>query len=579
MKTPLIIVFLFVLTFNACAQGDEFVSKKFNGYALTEALRKVKSGMAYLRDCQIEMTSGEFTESGFNSNALVIPANIRSIYFEQCQFTHIIIGPEDASTEIGMGNCIANDLSIDAANHLEIENMTIRNLVSTRTAENGKKASISLNNVTVGDINLTNVAFLNLRIERSDINHLRLVNCTLEEATYGKASYTYDWQTYKFFHPADFDSAGLREFGREQDDPYITSTVHTYTNYRFPNAEFIQNRIVTFDIKDCRFNDGPLSVLPIYNCDIDDFIISNVAFGGLDLFNTSINNNMVFENVRLRGINLYKCKLPESNVSGLDFGKFAGGKLYVFDPTNIDMFAETIKARNGSDSILIDDHRKEKDRWRPQLEDTLKLYSVIRYNGKGESQIKNQFLFSELINNYSKLYKIYKERGDQQSANDCYAEMKDLLTQKLKYQYHDDPSFKRFFAWQLAWLVKVYTNHGTDPALAITVSFWVIFAFGVFYFFFPSDWDTTSKGRLIQNYRDFAQKNDKGYFKPFLVLVAGFLVSFVNALTLSLNAYTTLGFGNIPTHGLARYACVVQGFIGWFMLSIFTVALINQVLA
>ena len=54
-------------------------------------------------------------------------------------------------------------------------------------------------------------------------------------------------------------------------------------------------------------------------------------------------------------------------------------------------------------------------------------------------------------------------------------------------------------------------------------------------------------------------------------ITGGVVLSFVNALTLSLNAYTTLGFGNIPTHGLARYACVVQGFIGWFMLSIFTV--------
>jgi hypothetical protein len=51
---------------------------------------------------------------------------------------------------------------------------------------------------------------------------------------------------------------------------------------------------------------------------------------------------------------------------------------------------------------------------------------------------------------------------------------------------------------------------------------------------------------------------------------------FINAATLSLNAFTTLGFGNIPTHGMAKYVCVIQGFIRWFLLSIFTVALINQ---
>ena len=62
-------------------------------------------------------------------------------------------------------------------------------------------------------------------------------------------------------------------------------------------------------------------------------------------------------------------------------------------------------------------------------------------------------------------------------------------------------------------------------------------------------------------------------------MILGFLISLLNALTLSLNSFVTLGFGNIPTRGLARYICIIQGFIGWFLLSIFTVALINQVLA
>ncbi|MCZ6899995.1 MAG: ion channel, partial [Bacteroidetes bacterium] len=57
------------------------------------------------------------------------------------------------------------------------------------------------------------------------------------------------------------------------------------------------------------------------------------------------------------------------------------------------------------------------------------------------------------------------------------------------------------------------------------------------------------------------------------------LIKVLNALTLSVNAFTTLGFGDIPTQGLARYVAIIQGFIGWFLLSIFSVALINQVLA
>jgi len=66
-------------------------------------------------------------------------------------------------------------------------------------------------------------------------------------------------------------------------------------------------------------------------------------------------------------------------------------------------------------------------------------------------------------------------------------------------------------------------------------------------------------------------------FVLFLLYVV--LIKALNALTLSVNAFTTLGFGDIPTRGLARYVAIIQGFIGWFLLSIFSVALINQVLA
>jgi hypothetical protein len=100
----------------------------------------------------------------------------------------------------------------------------------------------------------------------------------------------------------------------------------------------------------------------------------------------------------------------------------------------------------------------------------------------------------------------------------------------------------------------------------------------VFYIFYPSEWDVTSKARLIADFKDFADKNEKGRFKPFMALVAGFGISVINAITLSLNSFVTLGFGTIPTTGAARYVCILQGFIGWFLLSIFTVSLINQIL-
>ncbi|MDG1196305.1 Ion channel [Polaribacter sp. Hel1_33_78] len=55
-------------------------------------------------------------------------------------------------------------------------------------------------------------------------------------------------------------------------------------------------------------------------------------------------------------------------------------------------------------------------------------------------------------------------------------------------------------------------------------------------------------------------------------------IKLLNALMLSINTFTTLGFGDIPIKGLTRYLAIIEGFIGWFMLSIFSVSLISQLL-
>jgi hypothetical protein len=65
----------------------------------------------------------------------------------------------------------------------------------------------------------------------------------------------------------------------------------------------------------------------------------------------------------------------------------------------------------------------------------------------------------------------------------------------------------------------------------------------------------------------------------FLVaLLYDILIKILNALMLSINTFTTLGFGEIPIKGLPRYLAIIQGFIGWFMLTIFSVSLISQLL-
>lgn len=67
-----------------------------------------------------------------------------------------------------------------------------------------------------------------------------------------------------------------------------------------------------------------------------------------------------------------------------------------------------------------------------------------------------------------------------------------------------------------------------------------------------------------------------GYFILLLLLAAG--VRMINAAALSLNAFVTLGYGEIQAKGIARYLAVIEGAVGWFLLSIFSVSLISQIL-
>jgi hypothetical protein len=210
--------------------------------------------------------------------------------------------------------------------------------------------------------------------------------------------------------------------------------------------------------------------------------------------------------------------------------------------------------------------------------DGANCYYCEIYYGETDDELVDKTNFDKLVQSYEILFLGYKASGDIESANLSYIKIKDLYLNRLGFLYRTNGGFKNYFRWKLAQLLKYYTNHGTDPALSIVISIYVVLIFAVFYIFYPSEWDVTSKARLLADFRDFVDKNEKGRFKPFMALIVGFGISIMNAITLSLNSFVTLGFGTIPTTGAARYVCILQGFIGWFLLSIFTVSLINQIL-
>lgn len=198
------------------------------------------------------------------------------------------------------------------------------------------------------------------------------------------------------------------------------------------------------------------------------------------------------------------------------------------------------------------------------------IYSPILVDNPNEN-----FRISRLL---KFLYDHFRSVGSLTKANDFYYKLKELQTKTMRIEYRNTGDRKIYFNIKLNELLRLYTDYGTNPSKAIIISFQIILLFSVIFFLFPSDWDTKSKKKLIADFKTFIKRNEHGYTKPFLKLILGFMISLFNAVTLSLNSFITLGFGNIPTHGLAKYACIVEGVIGWFLLSIFSVSLINQLL-
>lgn len=85
------------------------------------------------------------------------------------------------------------------------------------------------------------------------------------------------------------------------------------------------------------------------------------------------------------------------------------------------------------------------------------------------------------------------------------------------------------------------------------------------------NWETLKPKR-----RFFANLITAGFI--FLFILYALLSKAFNSIFLSINTFSTLGFGKIPVKGISKYLAILQGFIGWFLLSIFSVSLINQIL-
>ncbi len=347
-----------------------------------------------------------------------------------------------------------------------------------------------------------------------------------------------------------FESRKSREFLYHDEDSALFRT-----QFRFNTVGELSELFLN---ENDFLNDG-LHELVVVVGNFNILSISNNEIGPELILEGSVQNTLsITENVHDKYISITDLNIRDTGGLNLSLGELMDSKLaisqfqedYYEKARSSDLFNDLLSQVGGDYLVLKNENDQSLDR-----ED-----------------------FNYLISDYYRLHVFYKENGFHENADLVYLRMKDVELNKLRSEWKIYGGLERLIKWQLNSILKYYTRFGTSPARAIVISFILLLVFTVFYFFFPSEWDTRSKAQILIDFRAFKEKNDQGYLKPFISLMYDLFKSFANAFSLSLNSFITLGFGAIPTTGVARYVCILQGFLGWFLLSIFTASLISQIL-
>ncbi len=206
-----------------------------------------------------------------------------------------------------------------------------------------------------------------------------------------------------------------------------------------------------------------------------------------------------------------------------------------------------------------------------------KHFAALPFFGTSVEEMKFDDRVRVLLEAYSRFHGYYKASGDILAANAVYRELQAIHTLRYEHMATTEGGLRNVFRWRLSQLTRVYTGYGTEPSRALVMSLYIIICFAIVYFFYPSEWDKEPKSKMWANLKVARDKNEEAFARPLAKFAYHLFLSFFNAFTLSVNSFVTLGFGAIPTRGLARYLCIIEGLIGWLLLSLFLVALINQV--
>ncbi len=286
---------------------------------------------------------------------------------------------------------------------------------------------------------------------------------------------------------------------------------------------------------------------------------------------------------------------------------------------------------------------------------------IVPYQAKTKNQLEQTLLYNDLISMYKKLNKLYSERGDLQSANGSYVEIKEIETSRQEYIQEVNPSTNNYINLLLNRVLLYFSDYATNPGKSVRRAWEILLLFTFIYMLSYSGWDGMNYGFYLTQFKLFAtyikedlevkqvyeEKEDpnanlmkeikENYLRdrkkvpraiilfgeplhflgrlrlvmvPSLIrffdfqpkkwenlnaserMLSGLIiftivvifavyvlaVKFINSFVLSLNSFIAIGFGVMPEKGVAMYVSIIEGIIGWFLLTIFTITLFSQVL-
>ncbi|MDP2724592.1 MAG: hypothetical protein Q8O72_17795 [Bacteroidales bacterium] len=363
----------------------------------------------------------------------------------------------------------------------------------------------------------------------------------------------------------------------------------------------------------------------------------------VDLSNSSIDKLSMFAN-QMEALNFTEAGVEKALlIDSLEIAKYIGIQNFDFPEANTNIPWDNL---NGQKLALF----------QKGLSDL-----VVPYQAKTEDQLSQTLFYNDLVSMYKKFNKLYLDRGDIQSANGSYIEIKQLETLHQEYIQTVDPSTNNYINLLLNKVLYYFSDYATNPGKSVKRAWQLLLFFTFIYMFTFSEWDGMNYSFYLNQFRMFANyvESDKsirdiyekkadpnadlmkeikdnylrnrkkvpraivlfgeplhflGRLRLVLVpqlirffnfqpkkwenldagerIVSGFLISlivitfafyvlivkFINGFVLSLNSFVLIGFGVMPEKGVAMYITILEGIIGWFLLTIFTITLFSQVL-